>query len=198
LLTVGPGKSLTEIYPGAAKLKNHGPWKIKSSREIYRDPFITVSGDDVIRPDGADGHHVVVQLKAGVCVVAVDAQNNVYLTNEFHYGIGRDSIEGVSGGMDANETPLQAAQRELREELGITAQQWQDFGSVDPFTTVVVSPTQLFVARELAFGATDPEGTEQIECVKISQSAAIEKVMNAEITHAPTCVLLLKLSLAAQ
>ena len=127
----------------------HGPWQILSRGEVYRDPWIEVTRDEVIRPDGAPGSHCIVRLKAGVSVLALDAEGMVYLTEEFHYGVGRTTIEAVSGGMDAGEDALAAAQRELQEELGITAGEWTDLGVCDPFTSVVVSPTRLFLARSL-------------------------------------------------
>ena len=87
---------------------------------------------------------------------------------------------------------MEAGKRELQEELGITAGEWTDLGVCDPFTSVVVSPTRLFLARSLTFGPTAPEGTEQIRCRKIAFSQAVRMVHDSEITHAPSCVLILK------
>jgi len=81
----------------------YGPWTIKSTEQIYRDPFVELTLDQVIRPDGDDGQHVVVKIKPGVCVIAVDKERNVHLTKEFHYAVGRDSVEGVSGGVEPGE-----------------------------------------------------------------------------------------------
>src|ERR1051325_3989830 len=115
-----------------------GPWKVVQAREIYRDPWIAVQVDDVLRPDGKPGIHSIIHLKAGVCVLAMDAEGNVYLTEEFHYAVGRVTLEGVSGGSERDEAPLVTAQRELREELGIVASKWTHLGAVDPFTANVV------------------------------------------------------------
>jgi ADP-ribose pyrophosphatase len=176
-------------------MKSHGPWKIVGSNEIYRDPWIELQRDDVIRPDGMEGTHCVLHMKPGVCVVALDDQDFVYLTDEFHYGIGRDSIEGVSGGIEPGETALGTAQRELEEELGLKAEDWTDLGSVDPFTTIVVSPTRLYLAEGLSEVDCCPEGTEVIRRVKISLSEALSRVMDSRISHGPTTTLLLKIGL---
>ena len=174
-------------------MRPHGPWKILRSGDVYRDPWIEVRRDEVIRPDGREGTHCVVSMKPGVCVAALDDEGFVYLTDEFHYGIGRDSLEGVSGGIEAGERPLETAQRELEEELGLKADRWTELGMVDPFTTIVVSPTRMFLAEGLSEGVRRPEGTEQIRRVRISKSEAIRRVFEGGITHGPTCVLLLKL-----
>jgi ADP-ribose pyrophosphatase len=173
-------------------MMERGPWKIVQSRDIYRDPWITVQVDDVIRPDGKPGIHSIIHLKAGACVLALDAGRNVYLTEEFHYGVGRVTLEGVSGGSEINEPPQRTAERELREELGIIAAKWTDLGVVDPFTANVVSPTRLFLAEELTFVETAHEGTELIRRVRMPLDEAIQMVWDGRITHSPTCVLLLK------
>jgi ADP-ribose pyrophosphatase len=173
-------------------MKAHGPWTILASQPIYRDPWVAVRRDEVIRPDGQPGTHAVVDIKPGVAVLALDDAGFVYLTDEFHYGVGRNTLEVVSGGCDPGEDPLAAAQRELREELGITAAEWTALGVVDPFTSVGVSPTRLLLARRLSFGERAPEGTERIRCVKLPLAEAVAAVMDSRITHGPSGVLIFK------
>lgn len=169
----------------------HGPWKIKETDEVYVDPFVRVRVDQVVRPDGGDGQHVVVSMKPGVCVLAMDDDRQVYLTREFHYGVGRYSIEAVSGGVEPGEDPDLTARRELQEEIGIEAREWNFISTIDPFTTIVVSPTRLYLATGLSSVPRDPEGTEVIETVVMPLDDAIMMVNRGEITHAPTCVALM-------
>jgi ADP-ribose pyrophosphatase len=173
-------------------MKRRGPWKIVESHPIYRDPWIDVHKDDVIRPDGRPGTYSVVHLKPGVSVLALDESENVFLTEEFHYGVGRTTLEVVSGGIDPGHDALATAQRELQEEIGIEATDWTELGLVDPFTANVVSPTQLYLARNLRFVACAPEGTEVIRRVEMPLAEAVENVINSKITHGPSCVAILK------
>jgi ADP-ribose pyrophosphatase len=55
-----------------------------------------------------------------------------------------------------------------------------------------VSPTQLYLARDLTFGESNPEGTEHIRCVKMPFGEAVDMVMYGRITHGPTCVVIFK------
>jgi len=151
-----------------------------------------VTRDEVIRPDGAPGSHCIVRLRPGVSVLAVDDAPTTYLTEEFHYAVGRTTIEAVSGGIDDGEQPERAARRELREELGITAGEWIDLGTCDPFTSVVTSPTRLFLARRLSFGQPTLEGTESVRSRPVPFDEAVQMVLDGRITHAPSCVLILK------
>lgn len=175
-------------------MRTNGPWKIKGSQEKYKNPWIRVREDQVIRPDGRDGIFGIVEMMAGVSVLALDEDGFVYLTKEFRYGIECDSIELVSGGIDKNESELESAKRELKEELGIEASEWINLGRVDPFTSVVVSPASMYLARDLHFSNANPEGTENIDLVKVTLEEAVRMVMQSEITHGPSCVLILKVS----
>lgn len=173
-------------------MKKNGPWTIKESSEKYENPWIRVREDKVIRPDGKDGIFGVVEMLSGVSVLPLDDDGFVYLTEEFHYAIGKNSIETISGGIDENEGSLQAAKRELEEEAGIQADEWIDLGEVNPFTTVVKSPATLYLARKLKFGEAKPEETEQIKIRKIKFEEAVKMVVESKITHGPSCVLILK------
>jgi ADP-ribose pyrophosphatase len=176
-------------------MKEHGPWKIRSTREIHRDRWVTLTVDEVVRPDGTPGTFSVVQVMPGVCVLAVDGDGIAYLAEEFRYAVGRPSLEVVGGGVEPGEAPLAAAKRELKEELGIEASDWTDLGALDPFTSMVLSPARVFLARGLRFGNHEREATEQIRCVKLPLAEAVRAVMDGRITHAPSCVLILKAGL---
>ena len=173
-------------------MKQHGPWKIVESNRVYQDPWVAVQKDNVIRPDGDPGTYTTIHIKPGVSVLAVDDDLNCYLTKEFHYAAGEVTVEAVSGGVEPGEDVLETAKRELQEELGISAETWIDLGTCDPFTANVLSPTKLYLARDLTFGEQSPEGTEQIELVKATLAETVQDVIDSRITHAPSSLLILK------
>lgn len=174
---------------------NFGPWTIVQRNEVYRDAWMTVRMDNVIRPDGQPGTYSTVRIKPGVCVIPIADDGTCYLTKEFHYAVGRDTIEGISGGIEEGETPEVAAARELEEEVGIVAGRLLPLGVVDPLTAALASPTKMFLASELRFTKTNMESTERIERVEMPFSEVLRMVMENEITHAPSCVAILKASL---
>lgn len=169
-----------------------GPYKVVSTRTAYENPWLSVREDKVIRPGGKEGYFGIIEMKAGASVLALTSQNEVYLVKEYKYGIERDSIELMSGALEENETPLEAAKRELKEELGLEAQEWIDLGVVDPFTTAVRSPNYMFLAMGLREGEHNRDEGEVIEILKTPFSNAIDMVMRSEITHSASCVLILK------
>ena len=174
---------------------DHGPWRVLSRRLAYSDPWLQTYADVVTRPDGAPGSYSFTTVKPGVTVVALDDQGVVHLTEEFHYAVGRTTLEAVSGGVEPGEEPLAAARRELQEEIGVTAARWTALGAVDPFTSNVASHTELYLAEELSHGSADPDGGELIERREFPLAEAVSMTFDGRISHAPSCVALLKAAL---
>ncbi len=172
----------------------NNPFQLLASRVIYQNEYVTLHEDQVLRPNGSTGPFSWLEMKAGAIVLALSEAQEVYLVREYKYAIGMPSLEAVGGGIDPGETPLEAARRELHEEAGLAAAEWTDMGVFQSFTTVVNSPNYLFLAREIReAGGHDPEDGEVLELVKMPLSEAVEMVMRNEITHGPTCCLLLKI-----
>src|SRR3989344_6530854 len=172
--------------------KKKGPWTILSSKTIYRNPWITVVEDKVIRPDGKKGIFGTVTMKEGISALPLDKDNYVYLTREYKYAVSRVILEAVSGGFEKGEDKLKSAKRELSEEMGIVAKKWAYLGFVDPFTNAILSPNHLYLAQGLTFEKSHPEGTEKIEILKMPFDEAYQMVMDSKITHSATVALILK------
>ncbi len=178
--------SQEEKQPGAS------PFTLLSSKAVYENPWISLREDRVIRPGGGEGIFGVVTMKAGSSVLAVGDDLQVFLTSEYCYALGRDSLEVASGALDGQEQPLDAAKRELAEELGLEAREWIDMGCIDPFTTVVSSPNFMFLALGLKTTAQNLDAGEVLTVVKMPFMRALELVMAGQITHGASCVLILK------
>lgn len=172
------------------KSQKKGPFQLTGSKSVYQNPWISVREDTVVRPDGKKGVFGVVEMVEGSTVLALDSDGTAYLTREYKYGLGGDSLEVISGGIDEGETPLVAAKRELQEELGLTANKWTSLGYINPFTTVVRSRNHLFLAQELTKGTAAED--ELLEVTKVPFSVAIAKVLDSSISHGATCVTILK------
>ena len=173
-------------------MRRHGPWVIHDSSEKFRNKFVSVTEDRVTQPDGNDGTFATVALNPGVSVLAIDEDGHAYLTRQFRYAIGADSVEVVSGAVEAGEDFRAAAKRELLEEVGLVAETWTDLGTIDMDTSILRCPVQLFVARGLQRVEKDPDPVERITPMKVACTEALSMVHEGVITHAPSCVLILK------
>jgi len=174
--------------------KKKGPWVVTATRIVYKNRWITVREDDVIQPDGKPGVFGTMMQKGGSSVIAMDEKQNVYLTKEYHYAVGRITLEAVGGGTESRETWLQTAKRELKEETGLTARRWTYLGVVDPLTTSLSSPNHMYLARDLTFGEAKLDATETLTIVKIPFTKAFRMMKKGTITHAATVVALLRIA----
>jgi 8-oxo-dGTP pyrophosphatase MutT (NUDIX family) len=174
--------------------RKHGPWTVKSSERLYADEFAEVWVDEVSRPDGEPARRVTMRMKEGVAVLAVDGEGFAHLVRTFRYAVGKECVEVVQGGAEEGEAPEASARRELKEELGIEAEEWTDLGLVDAVTSQVYSPARIFLARGLRFGESDTEATESLEPVKVEFDEAVRMVLDGEITQGISCALILKAS----
>lgn len=172
--------------------RKHGPWTIRSTIRRYRNEHIDVVEAEVSQPDGEPGQYATVRMNAGVAVLPIGGDEMVFLTRQFRYAIGRDSVEVAAGAIDAGETPEEAARREAREELGVEGSDWMTLGSIDLDTSIVQAPVQLFLVRGLTFTQPHHEGSETIRIVRIPFREAVEMVMDGRITQAASCILILK------
>lgn len=175
-----------------AKYKANGPWLIKNSKKIYQNAWMKVREDKVIRPDGKDGIVGIVEMMNGVTVLPLDDEGYVYLVQQYRYTIKKESIEAVSGGVAKGEKPLAAAKRELREEAGLSAQEWTALGQIDPFTTAIRSTSTLFLARKLKKVAAEPDSTEKIIIRRVKLAEALDMVIEGRIIQGPSCVVIMK------
>lgn len=173
-------------------MTKRGPWTVEATAEKFHNAFMTVKEDEVIQPDGKPGSYATVAMKPGVSVLPMAADGTVYLTRQFRYAVARESLEVASGSLEEGEDPHAGAQREVREELGIEADEWVSLGHMDMDTSIVHNEVHLFLARGVTFTETEREGTETIKTMKLPLAEAVQKVMDSEITHGPSCVLLLK------
>jgi 8-oxo-dGTP pyrophosphatase MutT (NUDIX family) len=175
--------------------RKHGPWTGRSSERLYADEFAEVWVDEVSRPDGEPARRMTMRMKDGVAVLAVDGEGFAHLVRTFRYAVGKECVECVQGGAEEGEEPEAGARRELKEELGIEAEEWTDLGLVDAITSQVYSPSRIFLARGLRFGESDTEATERLQPLKVKFEDAVRMVLDGEITQGISCALILKAKL---
>ncbi|MFS0793436.1 NUDIX domain-containing protein [Microbacterium sp. 1P10AE] len=161
-------------------------WSTRSSRTVYENRWIRVREDEVTGPDG-DGIYGVVQMQQpAVFVVAMDEDDRVCLVELERYTTGR-SLEVPAGGSDG-EDPLVAAQRELREESGVTAARWEYLGRMNALNGIADAPEHVFLARDLRIeDAGSSQREEGIEAVRwVAFADVLDLIADGEITDGET------------
>jgi ADP-ribose pyrophosphatase len=92
---------------------------ITSSEYIQQHQYFTARKDGYITTDGKTVHpYFVVELPVSACAMAITADNEVIMVQQYRHPIEIELLELPGGFIDANETPEQAIARELLEETG--------------------------------------------------------------------------------
>jgi len=166
-----------------------GPWVRHARRVAYQNPWLTLWHDDVIRPDGELGIYGVVHftnLAAGVLVL--DDDDRVLLVGQHRYTLDAYAWEIPEGGVPAGETPLDGARRELREETGVEAADWQELARVHLSNSVTDELAVLFVASSLTHGEANPDGTEDLEIRWLPFEDVLAMTLDGSISDAMTVI----------
>ena len=178
------------------KLQLHGnPWRQMSSKHIYENPWLKVEEDEVINPGGGNSCYGKILFKnLAIGIIPLDEDNNTWLVGQYRYVPDCYSWEIPMGGGPLNIDPLESAQRELKEETGLTAQHWEKLMQLHTTNSVTDERALVYVARGLSEGETAFEETEDLQIIKLPLSEAIDHVLEGEITDAITVAALLKLN----
>jgi 8-oxo-dGTP pyrophosphatase MutT (NUDIX family) len=172
-----------------------GPWQRLQVQAVYDNPWISVTHEQVITPAGTAGIYGVVHFKSrALGIIPIDDEGNTWLVRQFRYTLNQHLWEIPMGGGRLDDDPLQAAQRELAEETGLRASEWQEIMRVFVSKSVTDEEGIVYVARGLSHGENRLESSEaDLEVLRLPLSEAIQWVLDGKITDVISCAALLKL-----
>ena len=177
-------------------MKKDNPWKRIDSKTIYQNPWLRLREDNVLRPDGKPGIYSVLEIGTSVGIVAINNRDEIILVGQWRYVHNKFSWEIPTGGIkEESETPLEVAQRELREETGIIANNWLSMGSIENSNGATDDIAYLYYASDLSSTEQALEPTEDIITKWIKFEKALEMVKKGEITESCSVASILKVKL---
>ncbi|MDK2820057.1 MAG: ADP-ribose pyrophosphatase [Clostridia bacterium] len=157
-----------------------------SSEEIFDGKILKVHRDQVKLPNGKTSSREVVDHPGAVSIVALDDDKNIYLVRQFRYPVNKVLLEVPAGKLDGGEDPLDCAKRELAEEVGVAASEWQKiltFYTTPGFSNEIM---HAFLAKGLTPHIEDKDEDEFLEVIKIPLKDAVNKILKGEIQDAKT------------
>jgi 8-oxo-dGTP pyrophosphatase MutT (NUDIX family) len=172
------------------------PWTRLTRTVVYDNPWVSLYHDEVRRPDGRPGIYGVVHYKSqAVGVVALDSQDRVLLVGQYRYVTDAYSWELPQGGSEPGEDEIESAQRELLEETGCTASQWERIARVHLSNSTSDETAVCYLARGIEHGAPTPEGTEVLTTRWVAFEHAIAMAEQHEISDALSVLALYRVAL---
>lgn len=162
-------------------------WETISSKQIYANPWLRLREDQVVRPDGTLGIYSVVEMKGGIGVVAMTDTCEISIVGQYRYAPAVYSWEIPKGAFDSfgqTEDLLETAKRELEEETGLIAKNWEHLAVVHTLMGSSDDRVHLFLATGLTECSPHLEGTEDIVTRTVTPQEFHHMVSAGEITDA--------------
>lgn len=176
--------------------KSYNSWTTLSGEEKYDNKWISVTEYQVLNPAGGKGIYGKVHFKnKAIGIIALDEHHNIWLVGQFRYPLGEYSWEIPEGGCPKDESTLETAKRELKEETGISASKWSLLFRIHTSNSVTDEEGFVFLAEDIEHGESELEETEaDMQVKKIPLLDAVNMIMRGEITDSISMASLLMLA----
>ena len=164
----------------------------ESRKKVFQGKIISLEIDQVELPNGVQIEMEIVRHPGGAAVVAIDDKQRTCLLKQYRYACDGWVWELPAGKIDHNEEPLLTAQRELQEEAGRKAAQWQSLGHMISSPGVFTEIVHCYLATELSVCDTEHEAEELIEIHWIPFEEAFQWALDNRINDAKSVIGLLR------
>ncbi len=168
--------------------------KTLSSQLIYEGRAIKLRVDTVRMLSGRETRREIVEHRDCVAIVAIDANDNVLLVNQFRKPVEKELLEIPAGGIDPGEDPVTAVRREMQEETGYLPQKVERLGGFYSAPGYCTEYLHLYLTTDLTPGQLYAEDTESIKLVRVPVSQIPSLITSGKICDAKSIAGLLTYS----
>jgi len=155
-----------------------------SSQLIYDGRAVKLRVDMVRMADGRKTSREIVEHSDCVAIVAIDADNNVLLVNQFRKPVERELLEIPAGGIEPGEDAVATVRRELQEETGYLPRKVERLGGFYSTPGYCTEYLYLYLATDLIPSQLRAEDTENIRLVRVPLSQIPELITSGNICDA--------------
>ena len=161
------------------------------SKTVYRGRLLHVQEDTVRLPDGSTARREYVLHPGAAVILAMPDEHTVIMERQYRYPLRAHVYELPAGKIDAGESALETAQRELLEETGYRARAWQHLVTTYPVVGYSNERIELYFARELEYVGHALDEGEFLEVFPLPLREALDWVRSGRICEAKTVMGLL-------
>jgi ADP-ribose pyrophosphatase len=139
-------------------------------RTLHEGGFLELRCDEVALPDGSHATREYIAHPGAVAVIPLLDDGRLVLVRQFRYPIGRTIVEFPAGKLDAGESTLECARRELREETGFQACEWAFACEIHNAAAYSSESIWLYFARGLVAGPQRLDAGEFLDVVHFTEA----------------------------
>lgn len=158
------------------------------SERVYQGGLLDVRKDQVRLPDGSVACREYIVHPGAVAILPLLDEKTILLERQYRYALRRHFYELPAGKIDAGESELQTARRELLEETGYVAESWKYLLTLHPCVAYSTEHIAVYLARELRFQGHPGEDGEFVETLVMPIARAEQLLASGEITDAKTII----------
>ncbi len=162
--------------------------KTMKSEKLYEGKIINLRIDTVELPEKRYSKREIVEHPGGVGVVAITDDNKILLVRQYRKAVNRALLEIPAGKLEVNEEPRETAIRELKEETGFEAKNYNyllEFYTSPGYTTEKI---YLFLATGLTEGSQELDDGEYCELEKYNIDDLLKMIDRGEIIDSKTII----------
>ena len=168
------------------------PYQTTSSRIAWSCPWYRVRTDEIITPDGRPGVYNVIESPTSVWIVPVTPAGEIVLIHNYRYTIDDWCWEVPAGSVKPDQTELEAAVCELKEEVGGTTQDaLLEIGRFHTANGICNELGVYYLATNVSLGEPDHEATEVMEIHTKPVAEALQMARSGQINDGNTALALL-------
>lgn len=154
----------------------------------YNGNFLKVQRDTVELPDGKAATREYIKHPGAVVILPLFEDGMVLLERQYRHPLERVFIEYPAGKIDEGEDHLSCAKRELLEETGYTATEWQYIGTIHNAIAYSDEHLELFLARGLVAGERKLDDGEFLDVFKATLADMLSWVREGKVTDVKTVI----------
>jgi NUDIX domain. len=148
-----------------------------SSREVYRNHWMRLREDEILRSNGQKGVYGVVEKHDGAIILPIE-NGRIWLVEQYRYTIGERALELPQGSWEEEiENAEELARGELKEELGLGAAKMVNLGFMWIAYGFLHQKIHIFVATGLTAQEAEPDAEEHDLAVRHVPIAEFEQMM---------------------
>ncbi len=159
-----------------------------TSENILNGNFLQICRDTVRLPNGRHTTREFVVHPGAVMIVALFDDGRIVLERQFRYPVGSVMIEFPAGKLDAGESSMACAKRELQEETGYTAREWAKACTLHPVISYSTEFIDIWFARGLTLGERKLDDGEFLDVLTATPHELMGWCGDGQVSDAKTIV----------